>query len=65
MAKRELTMRPTQIVIEVSGGLVQNIFSSDQSMKIIVLDFDTDDAREIQKLEERLDSYAEKLHHVY
>ncbi|MBI1743831.1 hypothetical protein HYR54_12315 [Candidatus Acetothermia bacterium] len=58
-------MKPTQIVIEVSGGVVQNVFSSDQLVKVIVLDFDTDDARDIQKREEQLEFYAEKFHHVY
>lgn len=58
-------MKPTEIVIEISGGVVQNVFSSAQSVRVIVLDFDTDDARDIKKLEEQLDSYAEKFHHVY
>jgi len=44
----------SKVIVQVSGGLVQAIFSTDPEVSVVVLDFDSEgaDADEIMPLEE-------------
>lgn len=48
-----------EIVIEVSGGMVQDVYSDSKDIQVTVLDYDTDEGHEL----------AEKTeipkHHIY
>lgn len=48
-----------EIVIEVSGDLVQNVFSNRKNVQVTVLDYDTEEGQELAEKTEIPE------HHVY
>ena len=52
-------MDPIEVVITVSGGLVQTVHSTDPSIRITVADYDGDDDR--NDLQAKINEEAEEL----
>lgn len=50
---------PVEVVITVSGGLVQTVHSTDPSIRITVVDYDGDDDR--NDLQAKINEEAEEL----
>lgn len=50
---------PVEVVITVSGGLVQTVHSTDPSIRITVADYDCDDG--CNDLQEQINTEAEEL----
>lgn len=50
---------PVEVVITVSGGLVQTVHSTDPSIRITVADYDGDDG--CNDLQEQINTEAEEL----
>lgn len=50
---------PVEVVITVSGGLVQTVHSTDPSIRITVADYDGDDDR--NDLQAKINEEAEEL----
>ena len=50
---------PVEVVITVSGGLVQTVHSTDPSIRITVADYDCDDDR--NDLQAKINEEAEEL----
>ncbi len=48
-----------EIVIEVSGGMVQDVFSNYKDVQVTVLDYDTDEGEELAE------TTVIPEHHVY
>lgn len=61
--------KPTRIVIEVEGGLVQNVYSSDKVASVSLLDRDVDEVEEPdderRELVTRLTKEIKGLHEVF
>lgn len=52
-------MDPIEVIITVSGGLVQTVHSTDPSIRITVADYDGDDDR--NDLQAKINEEAEEL----
>ena len=52
-------MDPIEVIITVSGGLVQTVHSTDPSIRITVADYDGDDG--CNDLQEQINAEAEEL----
>jgi len=55
----------SKVLIIVSGGVVQSIYSSDYQMQFDILDFDNEDLRNSTEEEKLLESRSEGLVPIY
>ena len=58
-------MRSKKIIIEVEGGLVQNVFSDDKTIEVENLDRDDMGCREITPEEEELENKIKYMKEIY
>ena len=54
-----------EIIIEVEGGLVQNVFSDDETIEVEILDRDDMGCREITQEEEELENKIKYMKEIY
>lgn len=57
--------KDSKVLIIVSGGVVQSIYSSDSQMQFDILDFDNEDLENNEEEEKILESRSEGLVAIY
>ena len=55
----------TKVTVVVRGGVVQDVYSTDPNMEFTLLDFDSDNAFELDKLEEELEKVQEEQNQIF